>query len=326
MHFTSTVHRWEKFVAFMEQFNLASLDKPETINYDVALTFLMYVGEGGREKHVFHVFSCDGIDSCNCPKFSSVNTLISYRSALRQMFTVNFPTTINPFNSIQVDCLILALQHKFLDNRIPTKQAKALSEGVILETLKQAEFDAIFERDKSKQWTLLRNILVCKVMAAFGCRASDVLRLKCSDITESVDALVFSFYNTKTAMTNGPRVEIVYKVNDTFKVISSMSEWKPLAHAIFPFCLKKHLDLANPPHMKSAVINRFVKLLFGDEFSSHSLRVSKACDLALKDDNFDDIALKMGMKSPVTAKRYSQQRLKVSNDCQRKLVYGPAPV
>lgn len=316
------MNKWEKFVQFFESNGLASSATPSSISVDVALTFLMFVGEGGREKHFFHVLNCNKHQSCDCPTFSSVNTIITYRSSLRQMFSTLFPLLHNPFDSLSVDCLILSLQHKFLDNRIPTKQAKALSESVIIDTIKQAEFDAVFERDKDKKWTQLRNILICKIMASFGCRASDVLRLRWADITINGDSITFSFFNTKTAMSNGPRVENCVKSRDVFKLFNSIVEWKPLCHPSFPFCLKKFRHLSEPPYMKSTVINKFVKLLFGEEFSSHSLRVSKACELARNHDDMKLVAGEMGMKSPVTAKRYSQQKLMISKDCSRKLTFG----
>lgn len=295
---------------------------PSSITSDVALTFQMYIGAGGRAKHTFHLTNCNNKVGCDCPTFSSVNTLITYRSSLRQMFSCTFPNIVNPFDSLAVDSLILSLQHKFLDNRIPTKQAKALSESMIIATIKQAEFDAVFERDKDKKWTQLRNILICKIMACFGCRASDVLRIRWADIEVSGDVITFSFFNTKTAMSNGPRVESIIKANDKLKVFDSVLEWKPLSHPLFPFCLKKFLKFANPPHMKSTVINKFVKLLFGEEYSSHSLRVSKACEIARCHDDMSVVAGQMGMKSPVTAKRYSQQKLLVTNDCTRRLTFG----
>lgn len=282
----------------------------------------MFIGESGRDKHVFHVTSCKDPQSCDCPHFSSVNTIVTYRSSLRQMFSAEFPKCSNPFDSIAVDSLILSLQHKFLDNRIPTKQAKRLSPSVIVDTIKQAEFDAIFERDLTKRWAMLRNVLVCKIMTVFGCRASDVLQLRWNDIDMSGDPVIFSFFNTKTAMSNGPRIETLTKFSDKLNVIPALMEWKPMSHAIFPFCLHKFVGHVNPPHMKSTVINKFVKSIFGLDYSSHSLRVSKACDIASEHNDFTVVASQMGMKSPITAKRYSQQRLMVANDSSKKLTFG----
>lgn len=314
-HYVSTVGKWNKFCTFMGTSNLHSID------VNSVLTFFMKLGESGRNCKTFHISPCDNKSDCACPTFSSVNTIVTYRSALRLMFSYEFPDKVNPFDDFKVDCFLSTLNNKFIENRVVTKQAKALTMECIVDKLKQVEFDAIFERDDTKKWSLTRNILVCKIMAQFGCRASDVLRLKWSDIVVCDSFVRFSFFHTKTCMSNGPRIETLYKNLDVFMIHEMLSNWMSQSHSSVPFTLKKHVSTEFPPHMSSSVVNNFVKSAFGVEYSSHSLRVSKACDLALDSLDSKDIAKSMGMKSPVTAKRYSQQKLSVSKDGRKRLIF-----
>lgn len=314
-HYVSTIGKWNKFCNFIES------SKSTDIDVNDVLTFFMILGESGRNTKTFHISPCDNNSNCSCPRFSSVNTIVTYRSALRLMFSYEFPNKVNPFDDFKVDCFLSTLNNKFIENRVVTKQAKALTMKEIQERLKKVEFDAIFERDELKKWALLRNLLICKIMAHFGCRASDVLRLKWADIVICDSFVRFSFFHTKTCMSNGPRIETLYNTQDVLSISEMLSNWIPQSHSVIPFTLKKHLKTEFPPHMSSSSINQFVKGIFGPEFSSPSLRVSKACDLALDSCNSDEIAKSMGMKSPLTAKRYSQQKLSVSKDGRKRLIF-----
>lgn len=147
-------------------------------------------------------------------------------------------------------------------------------------------------------------------MFQFGCRASDALRLKVSDLELQRDTLFVTFFHSKTALAVGPRRVSLHIDDDDFDVISRFRALNLLTNHSLIFTSWKHRMATDPPPISSAIINKFVKESFGAQFTSHSLRVSKAC--ALKDEGDDDtsIATTLHMKSPVTAKRYSQQSLK----------------
>lgn len=300
---------WQFFLTYLRE----HWDRSEhEVEANQVLAFFVFLGERGRSKSTFHAKTCDRNRACSCPTFSSVATLQSYRSALRAGLNESgfYHDKVHPVDNLRVDSFFASLSAEFVASRISTKQAHRITSTVFSDVVATLDFNAAFERDDKAKWILQRNLCIVTFMFQFGCRASDVLRLKVGDLELHEDHLNVTFFHSKTSLAVGPRRVELHSAEDDFDVIQRIRDLNLVDNHSLIFTNWTHRSSPDPPNISSAVINKFIKASFGAQFTSHSLRVSKACNL--KDNGDDDVSIasSLHMKSPLTAKRYAQQSLK----------------
>ena len=276
-----------------------------------ALAYLLKVASQGRRCQFLHLPSCDE-QNCGCVSISSINTLLAYKSSLSSGLQQRgiFP---NPFESDEVHSGINSVKKLMKANRISEHQAARISDEQVKNTLAELDWDRAYLSSDREIWVLNRNILIVKLMYHLGARISDILNLKWEDVSFKENGNVeICFVNVKNLKLFEPKVNVIAVDKDELNVITDFRNWKKLSNPLGGVAVA--IFRAHALHSKVAsssistkVVAKFIQDKFGPKFTTHSFRVSRACQLKEENVSDDKIAEAIRVNSISMAKRYSKQ-------------------
>lgn len=270
------------------------------------------MSSSSRNLLVYHFDDCNR-SNCSCPHLGSIRTIEAYRSSIKLLWTEKTCLQINPANSLECDNFILTLKKLRVGNRFTSKQANVISSSFLYSLIFSLMLHFDYERSPKSKYLLLRNVLVMVLLYECGARFSDVTRLVWSDVSLSSDALVITFSHTKYPNknktvrigqdTSKPNVvELFY----TFKTLIVRKRSINASDKLF-------LDwnsLINPKLLRViqlTTFNSFLKSTLGSDISSHSLRVSQACETFSHSSDLLAVKHKLRLTTVSMAKHYCKQ-------------------
>lgn len=303
------ISRWNKFEHYCYEHHLDF----ETLTPCDVNAFLLHISLKSAHLYTYHWDKCPK-DNCDCPVLGSVRNIEAYRSSIRLLFNERCRGPFNPVNSLECDSLIYTLKKLKTGNRLMRKQALKLESTVITSTLNSFLIHIDFETSSPKKFELMRNVLFVGLLFYSGSRFSDISRLRWSDIS-CLSSTELKFFITHTKYPNSNNECHIESRNISFDIPSLFSRYKDFCYISGNIC-KTGKIFVNWKSLKRqkgsgviqvSTINSFVKSLFGPNVSSHSFRVSRACELFNSSGNLGDVQTQLRLKSLSMASHYSKQ-------------------
>lgn len=275
--------------------------------------FILSNVDTNKDGHCIHLQTCKG-GACSCPAVSSLSTLRAYKAAIKAGYS-KYPNLLNRAETPEMAAFIHTIKKRMKANRFTPKQAQIFDSTFLQRRISDMEW-RLSQMDPGRpQWILHRDLLLVKCLTHFGFRASDALRIKWGDITTLNERELSITLRDVKNLKFGETFKVNLKVaDDDLDILHHLEQWSAMSNqhknpALFVFRQYATKPEGQRP-LNIKTLNQFIRNEFGQNFSSHSFRVTKACELKSQGDSSKVIARALRLKTTTMADYYSKQSKK----------------